>query len=270
VAAERNVKLGVVGFGVVGKAMAQCLSGSSANTVVVYDKFQKPFQERRRQEEINTCDLVFVCVPTPSRNDGTCDTSAVEECIGWITPPICIKSTVIPGTVERLSEGNRQVAFSPEYIGQELDHPWKAICSCGFAIVGGPAQVRVLVAKALRPCLPPQTIICETDSRTAELCKYMENCFLATKVAFVNQFFEIANSFGINFGELRQLWLCDPRVGSSHTLVTEERGFGGACLPKDLDALAAAMVPFGGAALLEAVAKYNRKIRKKRHLSNVR
>jgi UDPglucose 6-dehydrogenase len=255
------VKLGIVGFGVVGKALTQCLSSDSSNTIVVYDKFQEPFKGRHQQQEINTCDLVFVCVPTPSRKDGTCDTSAVDECVGWITCPICIKSTVIPGTVERLSNGNRQIAFSPEYIGQEPQHPWKAIASCGFAIVGGPPQVRELVTKALRSCLTPQALIHETNSRTAELCKYMENCFLATKVAFVNQFFEIAGVLGVDFPELRELWLNDPRIGASHTLVAEDRGFGGACLPKDLDALIGAMTPFGGAPLLEAVATYNRRIR---------
>jgi UDPglucose 6-dehydrogenase len=255
------VKLGIVGFGVVGKSLAQCLSSNSANTIVIYDKFQKPFDEQCLQQEINECELVFVCVPTPPKNDGTCDTSAVDECVGWITRPICIKSTVIPGTVERLSNENRQIAFSPEYIGQEPQHPWKAIASCGFVIVGGPAQIRALVTSALRSCLTPQTIIHETDSRTAELCKYMENCFLATKVAFVNQFFEIAGALGVDFRELREWWLNDTRIGASHTLVTEERGFGGACLPKDLDALVAAMIPFGGAPLLAAVANYNRKIR---------
>lgn len=254
------MKLGIVGFGVVGKALAQCLSSNSANAVVIYDKFLKPFDEQRLKQEINTCELVFVCVPTPS-NSGTCDTSAVEECVGWITRPICIKSTIIPGTVERLTRGNRQIAFSPEYIGQEPQHPWKAISSCGFVIVGGPADARALVTKALRSCLAPQTTIHETDSRTAELCKYMENCFLATKVAFVNQFFEIAGTLGVDFRELRELWLSDPRIGSSHTVVTEERGFGGACLPKDLDALIATMIPFGRAPLLEAVANYNRKVR---------
>jgi UDPglucose 6-dehydrogenase len=256
------VKVGIVGYGVVGKAVRQCLSSNEAHTTVVYDKFQKPFDGPYQQQEINSCDLVFVCVPTPSRNDRSCDISAVEECVGWITRPICIKSTVIPGTVERLSNGNKQIAFSPEYIGQESQHPWKAISSCGFVIVGGPPGVRELVIKALRCCLSCETVIRETDSRTAELCKYMENCFLATKVAFVNQFFEIAKLMGVDFQELRDLWLTDPRIGPSHTVVTEERGFGGACLPKDLDALIAAMATLGGAVLLDAVASYNRKTRR--------
>lgn len=251
------MKLGIVGYGIVGKAMQGCLSSNRANTIVIYDKFKKPFDGPDRQQEINRCDLVFVCVPTPSKSDGCCDTSAVEECVGWITRPICIKSTVTPGTVERLSNGNKQIAFSPEYIGQELHHPWKTIASCGFAIVGGPPQVRELVKKALRLCLSAQTPIRETDSRTAELCKYMENCFLAMKVAFSNQFYEIAEFFDVDFEELRSLWLMDPRIGQSHTAVYPERAFGGHCLPKDLRAIIAATKEFGGSPFLEALLAYN-------------
>jgi UDP-glucose 6-dehydrogenase len=77
------------------------------------------------------------------------------------------------------------------------------------------------------------------------------------KVAFVNQFFDIAQTLEVDFAELRKLWLADPRVGESHTLVTEERGFRGRCLPKDVAALAAALRPLGGAPLLEAVLAFN-------------
>jgi UDP-glucose 6-dehydrogenase len=88
----------------------------------------------------------------------------------------------------------------------------------------------------------------------------MENCFLATKVAFVNQFFDIAAALNVNFSELRELWLADPRVGSSHSSVTAERGFRGRCLPKDVSAMVAAMKPHGGALLMEAVMQYNTRL----------
>lgn len=85
----------------------------------------------------------------------------------------------------------------------------------------------------------------------------MENCFLATKVAFVNQFHDIAEAMKVDFIELRELWLADPRVGRSHSYVTEQRGFRGRCLPKDLRAMIAAMRAYGGAPLLEAGLAYN-------------
>jgi UDP-glucose 6-dehydrogenase len=88
----------------------------------------------------------------------------------------------------------------------------------------------------------------------------MENCFLATKVAFVNQFFALSGCFNVDWEELRQLWLLDPRIGESHTTVTSERGFRGRCLPKDMAAIIAASRPFGGAPLLESVQEFNRSI----------
>ena len=73
---------------------------------------------------------------------------------------------------------------------------------------------------------------------TAELTKYMENAWLATQVTFSNEFYEIAQNFGVDYLELRELWGLDPRVSMSHTLVFKhKRGFGGKCLPKDLDAI---------------------------------
>ena len=96
-----------------------------------------------------------------------------------------------------------------------------------------------------------------TDAKTAELCKYMENAFLATKVAFVNQFYDLAEAWGVDYTELRELWLEDERIGRSHTLVTEERGYRGRCLPKDMAAIIQAARQVGGAPLLEAVDRYN-------------
>jgi UDP-glucose 6-dehydrogenase len=85
----------------------------------------------------------------------------------------------------------------------------------------------------------------------------MENAFLATKVAFVNQFYDLARAYGVNYNELREVWLADERVGRSHTMVTEERGYRGRCLPKDMAAIIHAARMVGGAALLEAVDRYN-------------
>lgn len=66
----------------------------------------------------------------------------------------------------------------------------------------------------------------------------MENCFLALKVTFCNEFYDIAERFGIDYNELRELWLLDPRIGRSHTFVLpDDRGFGGKCLPKDVSAM---------------------------------
>lgn len=254
------MRLGIVGYGVVGSAMARLFR--AVHDVFIFDKFLPSFSDDAHKRAIHDCDLAFLSVPTPAGADGmSCDISAVEECAQWVQVPLCIRSTVSPGTTDRLSMlTGRPIAFSPEYIGESANHPWQEEGECGFVIVGGPSGLCELVFSAYRECLPADTLFHCTTTRTAELCKYMENCFLATKVAFVNQFFDIATALGVDFDNLRKLWLLDPRVGSSHTLVTPERGFRGRCLPKDVAAMIAAMQPFGGASLLQSVHSYNSRV----------
>lgn len=256
------MRIGIVGYGVVGSSMERLFGASSQHSVAVYDRFRAPWNTDDHRQAINTCDLVFLCVPTPSAADGlSCDVSAVEECVAWITAPLCVRSTIPPGTCDRLSAATgRPLAFSPEYLGESSRHPWPEDGMCGFLIAGGPESVLDLVEAAYRSVLQPGTRFYRTAAMTAEVCKYMENCFLATKVAFVNQFFDIATVFGVNYEELRTLWLADTRIGESHTRVTEERGFRGRCLPKDIGAMIAAMQPHGGAPLLEAVRSYNQAV----------
>jgi UDPglucose 6-dehydrogenase len=256
------MKIGIVGNGVVGSAMACFFARHSNHELSIFDKYLPPYNTAECKESLNSSDLVFVCVPTPSATDGvTCDTSAVEECLEWLLPPVCIRSTIIPGTVDRLSrETAKAIAFSPEYLGEQPGHPWHAEGACGFLIVGGPPDLCDLAISAYSPCVPETFRFYRTTARTAELCKYMENCFLATKVAFVNEFYDIAAKLDVDFAELRQLWLADPRIGPSHSSVTEERGFRGRCLPKDVSALVAEMKKLGGAPLLEAVLEYNRSL----------
>lgn len=241
-----------------GGAVARLLGSNQSNQIAIYDKFLAPHDRPEGKQAVNACDIVFLCVPTPAAADGSCDLSAVEESAAWITAPLCIRSTVVPGTVDRLSAASgRLIAFSPEYLGETPGHPWTDDAACGFVIVGGEKRVAELVTAAYRTAAGPEVRFYYTDAKTAELCKYMENCFLATKVAFVNQFYDIAQTLGVRFEELREVWLTDPRIGPSHTQVTRERGFRGRCLPKDISAMVAAMKALGGAPLLEHVLAYN-------------
>lgn len=262
--------IGIIGYGVVGKALATLFGYDAGTTDVrIYDKFLEGMNTAQCKDAIQTCDLVFVAVPTPQAPDGSCDVTAVEEVASWVNPPICVKSTVPPGTVDRLVEATgKRICFSPEYVGESKWHPWKGIESHGFVIVGGERSLCDLVVRTYQQSLGPLVRYYMTDAKTAELCKYMENTFLATKVAFVNQFYDLALAYGVNFDELRELWLADERIGRSHTIVTEERGYRGRCLPKDMSAIIHAAKRFGDAPLLEAVARYNEEVC--RHADEVR
>ena len=253
------MNIGIVGYGVVGRALARLFGYEAGNPDLhIYDHLLPGMNDGRSRAAIQTCGLVFVAVPTPEAADGTCNISAVEEVVSWVRPPMCLKSTVPPGTVDRLvARTGKRICFSPEYVGETKWHPWKGIESHGFVIVGGEKSLCDLVVRAYQAYLGPLVHYYMTDARTAELCKYMENSFLATKVAFVNQFYDLAQAYGVNFNELRELWLADERIGRSHTIVTSERGYRGRCLPKDMEAIIRAAKAVGGAPLLEAIDRYN-------------
>ncbi|TAL49410.1 hypothetical protein EPN83_00670 [Patescibacteria group bacterium] len=104
----------------------------------------------------------------------------------------------------------------------------------------------------------------KTDSTTAELAKYMENAFLATKKIFCDEFYDIARSFDVDYNELKELWLLDGRMGRAMTLIyPEARGFGGRCLPKDVSAIIKHSEKWGHTPkLLKQVLSLNKELKK--------
>lgn len=261
-------KVAVIGYGYVGKAVYNFFKDHFE--VVVYDP-SLPITSNATKEEVNECDLAVVCVPTPMGEDGACDTSIVEDTLKWLnTPLILIKSTIPPGTTATLSSWfKKEVCFSPEYIGEGNyvvpegkgypdPHDMK---KHEFVIIGGNKAREV--GEFFKTVLGAEPTYRFTDSTTAELCKYMENSFLATKVTFCNEFYGIAEALGVDYDELRELWLLDGRIGRSHTAVfKEKRGFGGKCLPKDVNAIvrrseASGYVP----TLIKEVLETNKRIR---------
>lgn len=225
------MNIGIVGYGHVGKAIHVLFPEA-----VVYDA---PMQ-MGSQAEVNACDMVFVCVPTPSLPSGKCDTSIVEEVILWLTAKvIVIRSTIPVGFTDALKERTgKRIVFQPEYYGETVDHHFSDLRHRTWLTFGGASADVSLVIRAYQQVYNAEVRIRQTDARTAEMAKYMENCFLALKVSFCNEFYDIAGAHGVDYNELREVWLEDPRIGRSHTFVYEDnRGYGGKCLPKDVHAL---------------------------------
>jgi nucleotide sugar dehydrogenase len=175
---------------------------------------------------------------------------------------MCIKSTVVPGTTDRLaSETGKKIVFSPEYIGETPFHLSKQITSCDLVAVGGEAATCDLFIKLYQLVLGPEPHYFRTTAATAELAKYMENCFFATKVSFAAQFCLLATAFGADFTVMREIWVADRRVGRSHSTVIGSLGFGGKCLPKDLRAIISWAKEVGAnPMLLEAIQEFNESI----------
>ena len=244
--------IGIVGYGYVGKAMAEFFR--SHYPVKVYD-IAGPSTDGSRPnltfvknlKALESCDLAVVCVSTPPKADGSCDVSAVDQTVRELkTPLILVKSTVPPGTCKRLMmETCKNIVFSPEFSGEnKYISPYgfdKEVKRCPFYIFGGNRFLVDLMVDLIAPITGPHKKYAYTDSTTAELVKYWENTFLALKVTFCNEMFEICNRMNISYWEARDLWLLDPRMGESHTAVfINERGYAGKCLPKDTKALRAA------------------------------
>ena len=243
----------IVGYGVVGQNLARELQALHPD---IYDKYKPEVNTKR---EI-VYDVAFICVDTPynerSANDLTEVKKAIEENIAFL---YVMKSTVLPGTCEQLYiETGRKVVFSPEYYGgtqhcNNFDFP--------FTIVGGRKEDCITVVQLLQACYDARHTFRIVDARTAELVKYMENAWLATKVSFVQQFYEIAKQTGVSYEELRELFILDPRVNPAHTFVYSDNPFWEShCLDKDVPAIAEAY----NAPLLKAVISFN-DLQKKRY-----
>jgi len=258
------LKIGVIGLGTVGSAMHE-LFGRAAS-IVTYDPRQHDDYPER---ELGQCEFAVVCVDTPNLPDGTCDTRNVIDALGRLpVDRVLLRSTVAPGTTSELEASTgKQVCFWPELLGETSysEAYWTADeRSVPFAILGGARSTRQYFADELLPALGPSKTFFLCTALEAELIKYMENSFLATKVTFVNEFYEICRTFGADWHTVREGWLLDPRAGRSHSAVfASERGFAGKCLPKDVRAVVRAAAEAGySAQLLAEVLDSNDRFRK--------
>jgi len=221
------------------------------------------------KDAVNKCEVGIICVNTPESDDGSADLSQVHEVLSWLeTPLILIKSTIPPGTTEELKKKyNKRIVFSPEYIGETIAHPMLDLKNRDFWIFGGDKEDTKEMINIWKNYVKSTARFYQTDSTTAEIVKYMENCFFATKVTFCNEFYNICETFGRDYNLVRELWLADStRINRNHTQIyNENRGFGGKCLPKDLSAIINASTDKGyDPDLLKEVKKSNERMKKKK------
>lgn len=235
-------KIGIIGFGFVGKAVVHgfCLHAD----LKIYDKFQDGLNTL--EETVNNSNIIFICVPTPMMDDGSQDLSAIHdvmENINKITNKkkiIIIKSTVIPGTTRRLANKykNHSFVFNPEFLTErsaKLD-----FINTSRIVLGGSNGFALDSVEKMYRVRFTHTPIFKTSWEGAELVKYMNNCFFALKISYLNEIYEICDKIGLNYNELKDMFLADQRIGNSHCDVPGhdgQKGFGGKCFPKDVNAL---------------------------------
>jgi len=233
------MKVGIIGYGYVGEAMERFFNKKYETWV-----FDGP-KGLGLEADVNGCDLAIVCVPTPMAEDKSCDTSIVEQVVEWCDAPlILIKSTVAPGTTDRLKEKyGKRIVFSPEYCGEPDYDPGHNFATNAanepFHIFGGAPEDTAAVVQAVSRIAGPTKTYMQVSAVEAEIIKYMENSFLGLKVVFTYEMQRICEAIGADFYKVREGWLLDPRVNKSHTMYFEdnETPFGGKCLPKDLNGI---------------------------------
>ena len=246
-------KIGVIGNGFVGGAVKFGFSpqvGCEAD-IRVYDK--NPNKSTHTLEEtVNESDFIFLSVPTPANEDGSINIKILEGALEDISQihngrdnAILIRSTVIPGTTWALQTKYPQlnILFNPEFL-TERSANFDFINQSRFIVGNSGKQIGwakseefvELIKDRFGDCVAVQ----ETSYETAELIKYMSNCFFATKVSFMNEMYQIAEKIDANWDEAVSGFVADGRIGHSHLNVPGHDGkfgFGGSCFPKDIQAM---------------------------------
>ena len=242
------MKITIAGYGFVGRAHEAVLKDKHDITIV-----DPAFNSTVIPKDT---DAVIICVSTPAHESGACNINNVYEVIEASPDvPILIKSTISVEGWDMLVESfpNRRIAFSPEFL--RAASAVEDLKNMDLMLIGGTSctvwrdvfNVNVEVA----------------DARELILAKYARNSFLALKVAFFNQMYDLCDALDIEYAAVAHYTGMDERIGYSHTYITEERGFGGHCFPKDTSAIVRTGERNGvELSLIKQAIKYNNSIRK--------
>lgn len=266
-----NCNIGIIGKGFVGTAVAKGFA-QFAN-IKIYDK--DPKKSTHSFEEVIDSDFVFICVPTPmiDAKGGKANLSILEGCIKDIygvssrnkDAIFIIKCTVPIGTTRAMSEtySGVKLVHSPEFLTARsaiIDF----ICPARNIVGAVDADSGNKVVELLKerfpgtPCLP-------MSSNESETVKYMANCFFATKVTFFNEMKLFVDKKGMDWDRIIGGVMSDGRIGTSHYQVPGhdgDRGFGGTCFPKDINAMIATMEGEGiDPLVLKSVWEQNTRVR---------
>lgn len=224
--------IGIIGHGFVGKSIESLYPN--------HKKIIVDLNTAHTINDIDVCDIVFVCLPTPTKNS-VCDyTVLLNEVskLGHLDIPVVIKSTVTPDFFDEPEiQKIKRLVYYPEFLREahfEYDAKYP-----DFMILAGKHDDITFVKKVIFESEIKTTPVCYTTEsyRAASLAKYSINSFLATKVVFMNELERLA---GKDFQEVAHMMSLDRRIGNTHLDVPGpdgQYGFGGSCFPKDTKAL---------------------------------
>ena len=221
------MRLTIAGNGYVGKAHAELFK---LYDVTVYD----PPQD---MNDFGDPDAVLIAVATPEAPDGSCYMQHVFEVMDLIPEniPVLIKSTISIEGWLRLGATypDHEITFSPEFLRQATYI--EDVLNAKYVLLAG--GNKDFWTDTFMNADNKLAVHLFDSAEELILAKYARNSFLATKVIFFNQLYDLCKELGVNYDEVRMATALDERIGGSHTYITEERGFGGHCFPKDTSAI---------------------------------
>jgi UDPglucose 6-dehydrogenase len=254
------MKITIFGYGFVGRAHEMALSVHKLHDITIVDP-------AHNKNKIGNPEAVIIAVSTPmsSSKDGHCDMSNVfnvlDQCPAGI--PILIKSTISLEGWDYIQGiyPDHEITFSPEFLRAE--HALEDINNRESMYFGGGDDLFWASLFWKQGCE-----MFRRDPKELIVMKYTVNSFLAAKVAFFNQIYDLCEEAGINYNIVKDLVSRDERIGDSHMTVTEERGFGGHCFPKDTSAFMKSASQLGvDLSILRNAYNYNQVVRNKKLLS---
>jgi len=265
--------LGIVGHGIVGQALEYGFKKN--HQIFIYDKLKKTIS---LNEVVKNSEFIFICLPTPMLSNGSgIDLNIINTNIKKIVPLtdntdkiIIIKSTVIPSTTTSYINKypKSKFAFNPEFLTEA--NFLEDFVSADRIIIGTLNDIVSVRLISLYKNQFPTIPVIQTDPTSAEMVKYFSNTFLATKVIFANEMFDLCQKLGIKYEEVKKMAVMDKRIFDSHLDVTTLRGFGGKCFPKDTAALLGLFKKLDiDSSLLSTVWRKNLKIRKVRDWNHI-
>ena len=255
------MKVGIIGVGAVGSA---CKKGFEllGHDVRIHDpKFITKI------ENVIETEIVYICVPTPESEDGSCDLSIVESTISDLESlgyagVVALKSTSVPGTTEKLlSKTNLRLCFVPEFL-RERSAVEDFVVNHDLLAVGCHSKDIFDVVVASHGFFPKNTVMMTPTE--AEILKYYSNVFNATRIVFANAMYEICQKLGADYDKVKDTYLIRGTASPDYLDCNEKmRGYGGMCLPKDTKAIDSLLKNLGlDLKIFEAVDHDNKKFKR--------
>lgn len=249
----KKYNIGIVGYGVIGSALGEWIKENNPScTLLISDP------PKNLNDNLDSCDIIFISIHIPTENDGTQNLEELENILKKLpNVPIYIRTTLLPGTCDKLSlKLNKQIFFMPEFLTERT------------ALEDFKKQSMIFTGNInLLKEIFPNKIYVEMNNIEAEITKYAHNVFGAVKVTYFNGIYDICQKLGIDFQNVQKGVLLSGYINETHTFVPGpdgKLGYGGKCFPKDVNAFKESMKEYPISKMINVTNELNNEFRKEK------